>query len=577
MEAESSQCLVCNAEMPKSRIHYGGISCYSCRAFFRRTTQKENLKKCKFERKCRIAFQERKSCPPCRYEKCLRIGMRPDLVLDEDEKNQRFKKHNDSKTNTTPLGNESDQSEEDDEIQIIQDFVQNKRTSSNVVDETGRKYKKPSPWLKTDSGPSTSKQLFGILPWTMQESSGSDDEYVFPLPYEHISSSDSEDFAKNGDLLDPETGLGLGTNKKARSSFSTSISTSVIANPLKMKTYPPTEDVQIMKYTHKKFRKSRPDMSLIINNSCFIKKIKFANAPEKTNVDKLNLRAIRKSVIVRRGPPKPQLNLEIHINEHIEEKENIGTDENLVLSLNIAEIENMFTIEEERYLGKCVGDFTERWQEIPFGEEFVSEFVTFSDKRQTLSQTFFPVVNSRFRERILNFFFSGEEMCSLNMLTQFSILKANISKALMLVFVLGFNIETAKEEQEFVFNDTDLEQIRAQPPSDGSVKINELLKYIPLPESIKRLLYGLMVSCAHPILADRKVFVMMLMLVVFTGDDDPLVSRVSAQYWTMLRRYLTRRLHTGCTVDSLLDSIRTCLDTLPLMAKPFIQMEEARQ
>ena len=51
-------------------------------------------------------------------------------------------------------------------------------------------------------------------------------------------------------------------------------------------------------------------------------------------------------------------------------------------------------------------------------------------------------------------------MCSLNMLTQFSILKANISKALMLVFVLGFNIETAKEEQEFVFNDTDLEQIR---------------------------------------------------------------------------------------------------------------------
>ena len=65
-------------------------------------------------------------------------------------------------------------------------------------------------------------------------------------------------------------------------------------------------------------------------------------------------------------------------------------------------------------------------------------------------------------------------MCSLNMPTQFSILKANISKALMLVFVLGFNIETAKEEQEFVFNDTDLEQIRVGKPFDFGLTISIL-------------------------------------------------------------------------------------------------------
>jgi len=28
-------CNVCKLPTPKTRIHYGGVSCYSCRAFFR--------------------------------------------------------------------------------------------------------------------------------------------------------------------------------------------------------------------------------------------------------------------------------------------------------------------------------------------------------------------------------------------------------------------------------------------------------------------------------------------------------------------------------------------------------------
>ena len=67
-----AECRVCHVKMPKARVHYGGISCYSCRAFFRRTTQRENLMRCNFGRKCNIDQEERKSCPPCRYERCLR-------------------------------------------------------------------------------------------------------------------------------------------------------------------------------------------------------------------------------------------------------------------------------------------------------------------------------------------------------------------------------------------------------------------------------------------------------------------------------------------------------------------------
>ena len=67
----ASECPICHSEMDKARIHYGGISCYSCRAFFRRSTQKD-LIRCKFGRSCYIDLKQRKTCPSCRYERCLR-------------------------------------------------------------------------------------------------------------------------------------------------------------------------------------------------------------------------------------------------------------------------------------------------------------------------------------------------------------------------------------------------------------------------------------------------------------------------------------------------------------------------
>ena len=87
-----SHCGVCSVEMPKARTHYGGLSCYSCRAFFRRMTQREELARCRFAGRCTIELADRRSCPPCRYNSCLRAGMRPDLVLDDDDKKKRFRK-----------------------------------------------------------------------------------------------------------------------------------------------------------------------------------------------------------------------------------------------------------------------------------------------------------------------------------------------------------------------------------------------------------------------------------------------------------------------------------------------------
>merc|ERR1711892_1630987 len=87
-----SECGVCQQIIQKARVHYGGVSCYSCRAFFRRNTQRQDLPMCKRSASCTVIYKERKQCAACRYQKCLTVGMKQELVLNDDDKKVRFKK-----------------------------------------------------------------------------------------------------------------------------------------------------------------------------------------------------------------------------------------------------------------------------------------------------------------------------------------------------------------------------------------------------------------------------------------------------------------------------------------------------
>merc|ERR1711892_633086 len=76
--AMTSCCSVCSAPSA-SHLHYGAVSCYSCRAFFRRGLHKPY---CCVEGTgdCRIDWTSRRSCQWCRFDKCLKVGMNPALV-----------------------------------------------------------------------------------------------------------------------------------------------------------------------------------------------------------------------------------------------------------------------------------------------------------------------------------------------------------------------------------------------------------------------------------------------------------------------------------------------------------------
>ncbi|XP_076345191.1 thyroid hormone receptor beta-like isoform X1 [Tachypleus tridentatus] len=79
-------CGVCG-DRSKS-YHFGGISCDSCKAFFRRSVQNEGYKHfhCPYEGKCDITISSRKCCQYCRFQKCLAIGMEKGWVMTEEER-----------------------------------------------------------------------------------------------------------------------------------------------------------------------------------------------------------------------------------------------------------------------------------------------------------------------------------------------------------------------------------------------------------------------------------------------------------------------------------------------------------
>jgi len=73
-----TSCSVCGEEA-SSHLHYGAVSCYSCRAFFRRGIGRE-YKCVEGNGSCIVDTVTRKSCQKCRFTKCLSSGMRVSKV-----------------------------------------------------------------------------------------------------------------------------------------------------------------------------------------------------------------------------------------------------------------------------------------------------------------------------------------------------------------------------------------------------------------------------------------------------------------------------------------------------------------
>ena len=93
-------CGVCG-DLAKS-FHFGGLSCDSCKAFFRRSVQKDNYQKftCCHKVPCIITMATRKNCQYCRMQRCFAIGMEKSWVMTDMERTALMKSRSEKKQNS---------------------------------------------------------------------------------------------------------------------------------------------------------------------------------------------------------------------------------------------------------------------------------------------------------------------------------------------------------------------------------------------------------------------------------------------------------------------------------------------
>ncbi|CAJ0943120.1 unnamed protein product, partial [Mesorhabditis belari] len=76
-------CLVCGDKA--SGYHYNALTCEGCKGFFRRSITRKATYFCKQQQNCDIDMYMRRKCQHCRLKKCVQIGMRPELVIPEEQ------------------------------------------------------------------------------------------------------------------------------------------------------------------------------------------------------------------------------------------------------------------------------------------------------------------------------------------------------------------------------------------------------------------------------------------------------------------------------------------------------------
>lgn len=81
---ENAFCAICGDKATGK--HYGAMSCDGCKGFFRRTIRKRHSYICRFGEKCEVDKAKRNACRKCRFDVCLRKGMRRDAVQTERDR-----------------------------------------------------------------------------------------------------------------------------------------------------------------------------------------------------------------------------------------------------------------------------------------------------------------------------------------------------------------------------------------------------------------------------------------------------------------------------------------------------------
>ena len=93
--------------------HFGGMTCESCKSFFRRSVKENRWEeyKCLDSATCKVNKNTRKFCRYCRYQRCISIGMKPKWVLTDEERAKKYGKKNSFLITVTTENENKDENE----------------------------------------------------------------------------------------------------------------------------------------------------------------------------------------------------------------------------------------------------------------------------------------------------------------------------------------------------------------------------------------------------------------------------------------------------------------------------------
>ncbi|XP_071392426.1 COUP transcription factor 2-like isoform X2 [Centroberyx affinis] len=78
-QSQQIECIVCGDK--SSGKHYGQFTCEGCKSFFKRSVRRNLTYTCRANRNCPIDQHHRNQCQYCRLKKCLKVGMRREVLF----------------------------------------------------------------------------------------------------------------------------------------------------------------------------------------------------------------------------------------------------------------------------------------------------------------------------------------------------------------------------------------------------------------------------------------------------------------------------------------------------------------
>jgi len=326
----------------------------------------------------------------------------------------------------------------------------------------------------------------------------------------------------------------------------------------------------IMKYIHKKFNRSslnsvvKPDQqrsSVIVNPIQLSSKTQdLVNPPEFPQLTNQAYEVVKFNTQERKEQGKSK--------EEVDEMEELTLPamENIDM-VDLKDIQTIcmsFLAEAPPFMQEKRELFYNAWYQVNMGEECMSHFINYVKKRSSLPLSFFVMSGKQYRERYV----SG--VCALDLVNEISqetlvrVLRERLHYVYVLTLIMLANLRGTDDLSSFLLSSADMKQWEEEGRPEWPTYL-EILMETPATDETKLAMKNKMAQHQHPILTDRSVHMMMVVLCLFHNDDhDESVRRVHEVTRAMLRSYL-RANHGEAEYSSA--RILRCVSDLPAIMR----------